>query len=72
MRKCVFSLKSRVIQPSDSFEPRRKAAQLDEDYAWTPVLGVFDNFHEVGYFPTLFTFSLKCETPENPDFSKEG
>ena len=31
-----------------------------EDYAWTPVLGVFDNFHEVGYFPALFTFSLKA------------
>ena len=31
-----------------------------EDYAWTPVLGVFDNFHEVGYFPTWFTFSLKA------------
>ena len=32
----------------------------DEDYAWTPVLGVFDNFHEVGYFPTWFAFSLKA------------
>ena len=57
---CAFSLNSRVIQPSDSFEPRRKAALHGEDYAWTPVLGVFDNFHEVVYFPTWFTFSLKA------------
>ena len=27
---------------------------------WTPKSWSFDNFHEVGYFPTWFTFSLKA------------
>ena len=42
VRRCAFSLKSRVIQPSDSFEPRRKVVLREEDNAWTPVLGSFD------------------------------
>ena len=29
-------------------------------YVWTPKSWSFDNFHEVGYFPTLFIFSLKA------------
>ena len=58
-RESTFSLDFRLIQPSDFFEPRSKVVLRGEDYVWTPVLGVFDNFHEVGYFPTLFTFSLK-------------
>ena len=29
-------------------------------YVWTPKSGSFGKLHKVGYFPTLFTFSLKA------------
>ena len=29
-------------------------------YVWTPKSWSFDKLQEVGYFPTLFTFSLKA------------
>ena len=59
-RESTFSLDFWLIRLSDFDGARREAALRGEDYPWTPVLGVFDNFHEVGYFPTWFTFSLKA------------
>ena len=59
-RDSTFSLDFRLIRPSDFFGPRSKVVLRGEGNAWTPVLGVFDNFHEVGYFPTWFIFSLKA------------
>ena len=59
-RESTVSLDFWLIRSSDLDEARREAALRGKDYMWTPVLGVFDNFHEVGYFPTLFTFSLKA------------
>ena len=59
-RESTFSLDFWLIRPSNFDGARREAALRGEDYAWTLALGVFDNFHEVGYFPTWFTFSLKA------------
>ena len=59
-RESTFSLDFWLIRPSDFDGARREAALRGEDYAWTLVLGVFYNFHEVGYFPTWFTFSLRA------------
>ena len=53
-RECHFSLRSRPIQPSDSFEPRRKVVLHEEDNTWTPVLGSFDKLREVGVSSYLF------------------
>ena len=53
-RRCHFSLRSRVIGPSDSFKPRRKAVLRGEDNAWTLVLGSFDQLREVGVSSYLF------------------
>ena len=36
------------VVTSEVFGPRRKAVLLREAYVWTPVLGVFDKFREVG------------------------
>ena len=60
MRRCAFSLKSQVIQPSDSFELRRKAVLRGEDNALTPVLGSFDKLREVGVSSYLFYSWFKC------------
>ena len=54
VRRCAFSLKSRVIQPSDRFEPRRKVVLRGEDNTWTPILRSFDKVHEVGVSSYLF------------------
>ena len=54
VRRCAFSLKSQVIQPSDSFEPRRKVVLHGKDNAWTSVLGSFDKLREVGVLSYLF------------------
>ena len=53
-RRCNFSLRSRTIGPSDLDGARRKAVLRGEDNAWTPVLGVFDQIHEVGVSSYLF------------------
>ena len=60
VRRFAFSLKSRVIQPSDRFEPRRKVVLRGEDNAWTPVLGSFDKLCEVGVLSYLFYTLFKC------------
>ena len=52
VRRCVLSLKSRAIRPSESFEARRKVVLRGEAYAWAPVLGSFDKLREVGFYPT--------------------
>ena len=60
MRRCAFSLKSRVIQSSDSFEPRRKVVLRGEDIAWTPILGSFEKLCEVGVSSYFFYSWFKC------------
>ena len=39
---------------------RTKVGARSALYMWTPKSWSFDNFHEVGYFPTWFIFSLKA------------
>ena len=39
---------------------RTKVGARSMLYVWTPKSWSFDNFHVVGYFPTLFIFSLKA------------
>ena len=39
---------------------RTKVSARSALYVWTPKSWSFDNFHEVGYFPTWFIFSLKA------------
>ena len=51
-RENTFSLDLWLIRPSDFDGARREVALRREDNAWTPVLGFFDDFHDVGYFPT--------------------
>ena len=60
VRRCAFSLKSRVIQPSNSFDPRRKAVLREEDNSSTPILGTFDKLREVGVSSHLFYSWFKC------------
>ena len=48
VRRCTFSLRSRKILSLEFFGARRKTALRNEAYAWAAVLGVFDNFREVG------------------------
>ena len=48
-----FSLRSRAIGPLDFVWPRRKVVLRSEDYTWTPVLGSFDKFREVGVLSYL-------------------
>ena len=50
---CDFSLRSRVIEPSDFFGPRSKAVLRSEGFAWIPVLGSFNKLHEVGVLSYL-------------------
>ena len=57
---CNFYLRSRPIGPSDFFGPRRKVALCGEDYAWAPVLGIFDKLHEVGVLSHLFYPLFYC------------
>ena len=47
-RECGFSLKSRVIRPSEFFGARRKVALHSEAYAWASILRSFDKLREVG------------------------
>ena len=39
---------------------RTKVGARSGIYMWTPKSWSFDKLQEVGYFPTLFTFSLKA------------
>ena len=58
-RESTFSLDS--ANPTVGIlQTKKQSGSTRRGNAWTPVLGVFDNFHEVGYFPTWFTFSLKA------------
>ena len=50
---CHFSLRSRVIGPSDFFGPRTKTVLHSEGYAWAPVLRSFDKLREVGVLSYL-------------------
>ena len=59
-RVCNFSLRSRPIELSDFFGPRRKVALRGEDYAWASVLGNFDKLREVGVLSYLFYLLFKC------------
>ena len=59
VRVRAFSLDLRAIRRSKFFGARRKAALRIKAYAWAPVLGVFDKFHEVGFSSYLgFTLYL--------------
>ena len=42
-RKCNFSLDFPALEPLIRVGPRSKVVLLGEGYAWTPVLGSFDN-----------------------------
>ena len=55
-----FSLRSRVIGPSDFFGPRSKAILCSEGFVWVPVLGSFDKLREVGVLSYLFYLFFKC------------
>ena len=52
-RRTSFSLDLREIRPSEVFGARRKAAPLDETYAWAPDLRSFNKLREVGVSPYL-------------------
>ena len=39
---------------------RTKVGARSAIYVWTPKSWSFDKLHEVGYFPTWFTFSLRA------------
>ena len=47
-RVCAFSLRSRVIGPSDSFGTRRKVVLLGQGNVWAPVSWSFNKLREVG------------------------
>ena len=57
---CNFSLRSRAIEPSDSFEARRKTVLRDEGNVWAPVSGSFDKLSEVGVLSYLSYTWFKC------------
>ena len=55
-----FSLDFLLIQPSDSFEARRKVFLRGEAYAWALVLRSFDKLREVEVLSYLVYFRFKC------------
>ena len=57
---CNFSLRSRAIGPSDSFEVRRKVILRGEGNAWAPVSWSFDKLREVGVLSYLSYTLFKC------------
>ena len=59
-RKCAFSLDFLSIGPSVFDGARRKIVLCGQDYAWTPVLGSFDKFHELGVLSYLSYTLFKC------------
>ena len=52
-RECDISLRFWAIRPSEFFGARRKDVLRGEGNAWAQVLGVFDNFCEIGVSPYL-------------------
>ena len=72
-REGGFSLKYRVIRPSKSFGPRRKAALREEAYLWTPDLGSLVKLREVGVSSYLgFTLCLSVFTMLELDEAVRG
>ena len=53
-KESTFSLRSRLIRPSDFFGARSKAVLRSEGFAWVPVLRCFDKLREVGVLSYLF------------------
>ena len=53
-RVCNLSLRSRPIESSDFFEPRRKVVLHGEGNVWAPVSWSFDKLREVGVLSYLF------------------
>ena len=47
-RVCAFSLRLRVIQPSEFVETRRKVVLRDKGNTWAPILRSFNKLREVG------------------------
>ena len=47
-----FSLDFPAFGPSDCVGPRIKVVLRSKGYAWTPVLGSFDNSKRQGFSPT--------------------
>ena len=59
-RRSSFSLRSRVIGPSEFFGPRSKVVLRSEGFAWVPVLRCFDKLREVGVLSYLGYTLFKC------------
>ena len=57
---CDFSLRSRVIGPSDFFGPRNKTVLCGKGFAWVLILGSFDKLREVGVLSYLSYTLFKC------------
>ena len=55
-RESTFSLRSRLIRPSDFDGARRKVILRGEDYACASVLRSFDKLHDVGILSYLLHF----------------
>ena len=55
-----FFLKSREIQPSNSFGARRKVVIRGEGNAWAPISWSFDKLREVGVLSYLLYSRFKC------------
>ena len=53
-RKCHFSLRSRLIRPSDFNGARRKVVLHGEGNAWAQVLRSLDKLREVGVLSYSF------------------
>ena len=53
-RVYIFSLRSRVVRPSEFFGPRRKVVLCSEGNTWAPVLRSFDKLREVRVSSYLF------------------
>ena len=51
-RKFNFSLDFSVFGSSVLVRPRSKVVFRSKDYAWTPVLWIFDNSRRKGFSPT--------------------
>ena len=55
-----FSLRSRLIRPSDFFGVRRKVVLRGEGDAWVQILRSLDKLREVGVLSYLFYTLFKC------------
>ena len=63
-----FSLKSRVIGPSDFFGQRNKAILRSEGFAWVQVLRSFEKLRDVGVLSYLFYPLFKCFVDDSVGF----